>query len=101
MDTQKESILFNEMAKLNCGTRRRLLRRNTKKYKESVKQWHKLSYGKDYSDALEQNPEAYSKLAELLEKINLIRQMTIWFDEDKASKFDKKYICHMCNNCAH
>jgi hypothetical protein len=78
MNPQKESELFNEMAKLNRGTRRRLLRRTTKKYKDSLKQW--------------QNQEGYHKTVELWKKINLIKQMTIWFDEDQASKFDKKQL---------
>ena len=90
MDHQKESELFNEMAKLNRGTRRRLLRRTTKKHKESLKLWQKEQNIINNIDALRHNPEFYRKTVELWEKINLIRQMTIWFDEDQASKFDKK-----------
>jgi hypothetical protein len=99
MDSQKKSALFNEMAKLNRGTRRRLLRRTTKKYKESLKQWQKWRNATEYVDALKYNPEAYHKTVELWEKIKLMRQQTIWFDEDQASKFDKKHICHKCYNC--
>ena len=90
MDHQKESELFNEMAKLNRGTRRRLLRRTTKKHKESLKLWQKEQNIINNIDAFKRNPEAYLKSAELMEKINLIHQMTIWFDEDLVSKFDKK-----------
>jgi len=108
MDSQKEGELFNEMAKLNRGTRRRLLRRTAKKYKESLKQWHKLANGKDYINAVIINPEAYLKTTALMEKIRIIKQITIWFDEDQASKFDKKQLstsyvpcclpCHIANS---
>ncbi len=89
MDSQKEWKLFYEMSKLNPGTRRRLLRRTTKKYKESLKQWQKWRDSTEFIDAQKYNPDAYKKTVELWEMIEFMRKQIIWFNEAPASKFIK------------
>ena len=81
MDSQKEWKLFDEMSKLNPGTRRRLLRRTTKKYKESLKQWQKWRDSTEFIDAEKYNPDAYKKTVELWQKLQFIRQQIIWFND--------------------
>jgi hypothetical protein len=89
MNILMEAMLFGEVSKLNRGTRRRLLRRTTNRYKDSLKQWKKWQNTTKYIDTANYNPEGIIKLVELLDKIKIIQTLIIWFDEDSASKFNK------------
>jgi len=94
MNIAMEIALFDELSKLNRGTRRRLLRRTMKQYRASLKQWQKWTDTNKLIDAFKFNPTAYIKMNELWDKINVIQQLTLWFDEDSASKFNKNILAY-------
>ncbi|GAG70725.1 unnamed protein product [marine sediment metagenome] len=103
----REAMLFGELSKLHRGTRRRLLRRTTKRYKEALKQWQTVtgnrlivphaadlkewSYSilkgktKEYAVVHGAWRETLLQLAEAVEKLETIRAFIIWFDYDNSA----------------
>jgi hypothetical protein len=94
--TINESTLYDQISKLRTGTRRRLLRRTKKQFKESLSNYNQLQ--ELSSD--EHRQSIYNKVINLKIKLSIINNLIIWFDDDPASKFTSIY-CQACKNESH